>query len=222
MRSRSRGPETDRRTDQDLRSSDVGAAANRARARRHCATRAAARDARAVSRGNARGSYYAAGRERVARDRLWRRRASVWQASIIQTSVDRLRAVRGRRRQGAERRSSARAHQHPAPRRRRPPATALAAATLARSRFILFPDPGPRSGTTSAGSFPRQRWPSWSASCAPAPSCASPPISASMHAGSCWPCGQQRGFHWTTVGPQDWRERAADWPPTRYERRPSC
>jgi tRNA (guanine-N7-)-methyltransferase len=24
-------------------------------------------------------------------------------------------------------------------------------------------------------------------------------------------------FHWTARRPQDWRERPADWPPTRYE-----
>ena len=28
-----------------------------------------------------------------------------------------------------------------------------------------------------------------------------------------------RTFHWTAMGPQDWRERTPDWPPTRYERK---
>ena len=29
----------------------------------------------------------------------------------------------------------------------------------------------------------------------------------------------QRGFSWTAQGPRDWRERPADWPPTRYEQK---
>src|SRR5512145_826334 len=28
-----------------------------------------------------------------------------------------------------------------------------------------------------------------------------------------------RAFHWTAMGPQDWRERTPDWPQTRYERK---
>jgi tRNA (guanine-N7-)-methyltransferase len=28
---------------------------------------------------------------------------------------------------------------------------------------------------------------------------------------------QSRDFVWLAEGPQDWRERPADWPPTRYE-----
>jgi tRNA (guanine-N7-)-methyltransferase len=29
--------------------------------------------------------------------------------------------------------------------------------------------------------------------------------------------GRQGGFQWTAEGPDDWRRRTADWPPTRYE-----
>ena len=30
---------------------------------------------------------------------------------------------------------------------------------------------------------------------------------------------EQHSFSWTAEGPRDWRERAADWPPTRYEQK---
>jgi tRNA (guanine-N7-)-methyltransferase len=30
---------------------------------------------------------------------------------------------------------------------------------------------------------------------------------------------EQRSFSWTAQGPRDWRERAADWPSTRYEQK---
>jgi tRNA (guanine-N7-)-methyltransferase len=30
---------------------------------------------------------------------------------------------------------------------------------------------------------------------------------------------QQQSFRWTAAGPDDWRERGIDWPPTRYEQK---
>jgi tRNA (guanine-N7-)-methyltransferase len=30
---------------------------------------------------------------------------------------------------------------------------------------------------------------------------------------------EQQSFSWTAEGPRDWRERGADWPPTRYEQK---
>src|SRR5215467_3102673 len=50
-----------------------------------------------------------------------------------------------------------------------------------------FPTRGPRSAITSAGSSREPAWRSWHASCAPAGSCASPPMWLTMRRQSCWP-----------------------------------
>jgi tRNA (guanine-N7-)-methyltransferase len=34
-----------------------------------------------------------------------------------------------------------------------------------------------------------------------------------------WVVNQQQSFRWTAAGPDDWRERGVDWPPTRYEQK---
>ena len=70
----------------------------------------------------------------------------LWQAEQQpRRRPDRLRAVPGRRRQGAARHRGAEARQCPAARRRRPPAAALAAGGQHPARaFILFPDPWPK------------------------------------------------------------------------------
>ena len=201
----------------------AAAGASRARARRRCRT-SCCRASRWTSR-SAAGAvsrlFRGAGGRGLARDRLRRRRASAL-AGARQPArrADRLRAVRGRRRQGAERdragAGSATSGCMPTTRAR---CCAGCPTPASPAPSSCFPIPGRRSAITSAGWSRRRRWPSSRASCAPAASCGSPPTSATMRAGCCWRCAGKPDFRWTRRRPGGLARAAADWPATRYEQK---
>ena len=166
------------------------------------------------------GELFAARSRRLARDRLRR-----WRAFALagegqpQCRPNRLRAVPGRRRQGAEcdRRAAAaniRLHADDA----RPLLRRLPEASIGRV-FILFPDPWPKARhhkrrLVSAATVVE--------------------LARIMRAGAELRIATDDGdyarwillavlghrdFAWMATGAADWRQRPPDWPPTRYEQK---
>ena len=136
--------------------------AGRAAARGATARRRRAADTRAPT-------VHTAGQRSLAGDRLRRRRAPDLAGDAqSRCRPDRLRAVRGRRRQGAER------HRYASdwPTSGSTPTMAGRSCVCCPTRasialLFCFPTPGPRSGITSAGWFQAKRLPSLPASCVP-------------------------------------------------------
>ena len=193
----------------------AGAGARRARGRRRCGGRCCRGWRWTIAQpppASLSGPVRAAGRRGVARDRLRRRRASAL-AGARQSGrrADRLRAVPGRRRQGPERDRGASSS----------PTSACTPTTRARccagcprpasgGRSSCSPTRGRRSATTSAGSCRRRRWRELARVHArPAPSCGSPPTSATTPAPMLLAMRRGRAaFAGRPTAPRDWRRRA--------------